>query len=213
MMNRGDNVIDFPARVTRAISEESAARSARQQSHLDGAEEVLQELRKKKPLVATDKLPLVRNLGRQIGRLNPTNPKALAKRILGDKWEKRKRYVLFEEERDSGRFAASGDCFSVPFGAEAAPAQMLLEQVRCPRLLDNVGGNSLSRRWHTQHDWPLRALLSICQLRTVIAFNDDEVCCSTALTDRDRFRVLGRVVALTRCCVVFKLDDCWLIQL
>ena len=82
------------------------------------AAKLLAELKTIKRL-RDDGLIIARNLGRMIVEFDRANHKALAKSVLGNKWEHRKRYVLFPWENETARHAASGGDFARIIGSFA----------------------------------------------------------------------------------------------
>jgi hypothetical protein len=109
MTNRSENVIEFPGH--RAGRHPS--RSKRQVDRSSEAADLLDRLRRgKRRLAVPDRQFLAANLGRLIMDIERSNPKLLAKKILGEHWEKRMRYVRFPDDTSDARYAASGAHFA-----------------------------------------------------------------------------------------------------
>lgn len=112
MTNRSENVIDFPTDRVRAAPDFSRS-PKRQVDRLNEANDLLDGLRRRKRrIVVVDRQFLAANLGRLIMEIERSDPKVLAKKILGDKWEKRMRYVRFPDDASDARYAASGGHFA-----------------------------------------------------------------------------------------------------
>jgi hypothetical protein len=107
---RDDKLIDLDA--YRARIDRQSNPEARRLSRASEGEGLLAKLRQKKRLPKTDGATIARNLGRMIADIDRGSAPALAKRILKDKYEKRRRYVEFSGESEAGRYASSGGDFA-----------------------------------------------------------------------------------------------------
>ena len=106
-----DNVIDLAAH-----RNPEARRAQRDSDRNNDAKTLLDNVRSITRLEQNDRQTLASNLGVLVNQLEPKNPKDLARKILGpDRWQKRKRYILFppkESPDPSARYAATGSDFA-----------------------------------------------------------------------------------------------------
>ncbi len=85
---------------------------ARRLSRASDADGLLARLKQKKRLPRADGATIARNLGRMIADIDHGRGLLIAKRVLKDKYEKRRRYVEFPGENEADRYASSGGDFA-----------------------------------------------------------------------------------------------------